>query len=588
MRRTQCALSLIVVLAVVAPGAGGRLAAHAKTQQAQAQQTPPPKPKPPVASPKPPVASPKPTPVAAAPAAPADQAAPPDLKYTAVYVADGVRTETVTYIKGERERFEFKDLVLLKQPDQKRTVQIMTPANTYLVVTDGATAAMPGAPTAPPRPPGVVKMVTTIVDTGERKALFGRQARRVKTMIDRQPAPDACDTSRQRIETDGWYIDPPKAVLGKAAPSGVPAPAGACADQIEAATSGDPKALGFPVGYTTTITGQDGKAIVSSMEITALEQTTLDPALFEIPAGMTAAMNFGEMAKTLSNFNEKRLADADAGPAADAPIAPKAPGAIRVGVPELTNKTAQSVNTRALRQRLIAQLAEAKIDAVPMAAAPQEELQRRAQQLGYDFVLLAEVTDLKVSKPGAMGGLMKAASMASAMTGAPGAAGAAGAAAPPKETTESTISIRLVQPDGKTKLAPTTVKGKDGGFTLQQGLALAQFAGGMYLSTMGGGMGMGMFSSLSSIGATSLGGMSTLGNPMLYQAQMGGLGGLGKGAGIDTTAGAAAYLLQQGMAMNNSGGLVGAPGEGPSYDNSLGEAMSNAAKAVAKAISTKK
>jgi hypothetical protein len=271
MRRTQCALSLIVVLAVVAPGAGGRLAAHAKTQQAQAQQTPPPKPKPPVASPKPPVASPKPTPVAAAPAAPADQAAPPDLKYTAVYVADGVRTETVTYIKGERERFEFKDLVLLKQPDQKRTVQIMTPANTYLVVTDGATAAMPGAPTAPPRPPGVVKMVTTIVDTGERKALFGRQARRVKTMIDRQPAPDACDTSRQRIETDGWYIDPPKAVLGKAAPSGVPAPAGACADQIEAATSGDPKALGFPVGYTTTITGQDGKAIVSSMEITALE-----------------------------------------------------------------------------------------------------------------------------------------------------------------------------------------------------------------------------------------------------------------------------------------------------------------------------
>jgi hypothetical protein len=324
------------------------------------------------------------------------------------------------------------------------------------------------------------------------------------------------------------------------------------------------------------------------MEITALEQTTLDPALFEIPAGMTAAMNFGEMAKTLSNFNEKRLADADAGPAADAPKAPKAPGAIRVGVPELTNKTAQSVNTRALRQRLIAQLAEAKIDAVPMAAAPQEELQRRAQQLGYDFVLLAEVTDLKVSKPGAMGGLMKAASMASAMTGAPGAAGAAGAAAPPKETTESTISIRLVQPDGKTKLAPTTVKGKDGGFTLQQGLALAQFAGGMYLSTMGGGMGMGMFSSLSSIGATSLGGMSTLGNPMLYQAQMGGLGGLGKGAGIDTTAGAAAYLLQQGMAMNNSGGLVGAPGEGPSYDNSLGEAMSNAAKAVAKAISTKK
>jgi hypothetical protein len=166
------------------------------------------------------------------------------------------------------------------------------------------------------------------------------------------------------------------------------------------------------------------------------------------------------------------------------------------------------------------------------------------------------------------------------------AAGAAGAAAAPKENTESTIAIKLLQPDGKQRLS-TTAKGKDGGgFSLQTGLGLAKFAGGMYLSMFAGPQ---MFSFMNSYGAANLGGMSMLGNPMLYQMQMGGLGGLGKGAGLDATAGAASFLMQQGMAMNSMGGLVGTPGQGgPSYDTSLGEAAENAAKAVAKALAGKK
>ena len=45
-------------------------------------------------------------------------------------------------------------------------------------------------------------IATTIVDTGERKDAFGQQARHVKTMVDRQPQPGACDQSKLRIETD--------------------------------------------------------------------------------------------------------------------------------------------------------------------------------------------------------------------------------------------------------------------------------------------------------------------------------------------------------------------------------------------------
>jgi hypothetical protein len=560
MRPLSRSVTLFVLIPALVAGGSIGLRAAQTTQKPPVQAKPPQKPAPPPAKPAEP---------AKAPATPVPQ----DLKYGAIYTAEDLKTSSFTFVKGQRERFEFQDIVLLKQHDLKRTIQIMKAANTYLVVADGAPAVpdTPGSPTGPPRPAGVVNVITTIVDTGERKSAFGQQARHVKTMIDRQPMPGACDTSKARIETDGWYIDQPKALTTQpveTSPSSGPIP-GSCTDQVQATVNGDGKALGFPIAYTTTIRGDDGKSVVTSMEVTAFEMTTLDAALFEIPPGLNAAMNIGEMAKALSDVNETRLADADTAPAA-APR-PKAAGALRIGVPEFTNKAAQSVNTRAMRQQLIDQLTEAKLDAVPMAAAPPAELQTRAQQLGYDYVLFGEVTELKASKPGAVGGLMKKAS-----------GGGAGAS---QENTEATIAIKLVQPDGKQRLA-TTVTGKDGGgFSVQTGLGLAKFAGSMYLTMM---VGPQMFAHLNSYGAANLGGMSTLGNPMFTQMQMGGLGGLGRGAGIDATAGAASYLLVQGMAMNNVNGLVGAPGSGPSFDKSLGKAAEDAAKAVAKAVAAKK
>ena len=473
-----------------------------------------------------------------------------------------MKTETVTYIKGQRERFEFQDMVLLKQHDQKRTIQISKAANTYLVAADGAPAVptIPGAaPAVPPKPPGVVMVATTIVDTGERKTVFGQQARHVKTTIDRQPMPGACDATKQRVETDGWYIDSPPALISQQADAGNAPPTG-CADQIQATANGDPKLLGFPIAYSTTVTGEDGKPVVASMEVTEYELTTLDAALFEIPPGLNAATNLRDLAKALSDANEVSLAAADAQPAAAA--TPKTPGVVRVGVPEFTNKTPQAVDTRGLRQRLINDLADAKVEAVPMAAASQADLQKRMTDLGYDYLLLAEVTELKASKPGRLGGLMRAASgVAGGRGGVAGAAaGAAGAASAPQEVTESSSAVKLIQPDGKQRLS-TTTKGKDGsGFTLQTGLGLARFAGTMYLSMMAGPQ---MFARLNGLGAGNLGGMGMLGNPMLYQMQVGGLGSLGRGAGIDQTAGAASFVMQQAMAMNDMGGLVGVPGQGP-------------------------
>jgi hypothetical protein len=61
--------------------------------------------------------------------------------------------------------------------------------------------------------------------------------------------------------------------------------------------------------------------------------------------------------------------------------------------------------------------------------------------------------------------------------------------------------------------------------------------------------------------------------------------GIGRGMGIDQTAGAASFLMQQAMAMNNAATAT-VPGTA-SFDESLGEALENASKAVGKALEKK-
>jgi len=484
-----------------------------------------------------------------------------------VYTASDQKTESVTYQKGARERFEFgSDVILLKQHDLKRTVQIMRAANVYMVVPDGAPPVIPApaaAPSTPPQKPGVVTMVTTIADTGERKTMFGMQARHVKTIIDKQPMPGACDPAKQHIETDGWYVDPP--TQSQPAPEVVPQqplPA-TCVDDVKATQNGDSKALGFPISYSTTITGEDGKPNVVAMEITEFERTTLDAALFDIPPGMNDAGNLQALSKAVSDVNETKLAQELVTSAA--PVQ-KTPGTVLVGVPEVVNKTTQQIDTRELRGRLVSELAGAKLNAAPLAGS-QPDLAQQAAAHGYDYVLVAEITDLKVSKAGGLGGMLKKASQVTA-------------GGSNEDPAEAAVTIKLVQPDGKPRFS-TTVKGKTGGLDLKTGLGVAKFAGGMYMNMMTGKMFM---SALNPAMAGNLGGLGMLGNPAMMSMQTQGLGmkagmQMGMGMGIDPTAGAASFLMQQSMASKAlASGALGQAAA--SFDAALGEAFQNAAKTV--------
>jgi hypothetical protein len=390
---------------------------------------------------------------------------------------------------------------------------------------------------------------------GDRKTAFDREARHVKTLIVRQPQPGACESSKVVIETDGWYIDPPKAVSAPLA-SAEP-PGGGCKDDIKTTEAGDARLIGFPISYRTSYSEPDNKEskpTVISMDVTEFEVLKLDAALFDIPAGMTQAVDAQQLAKATSDANEARLAQGTLGVAAR----DKKPGTLRVGVPEITNKTTPTIDTRALRSRLVAELEEQKIDVIPMAAAPPAALNALATELAVDYLVIAEVTDLKASKPGGLTKIMK-------NTAGEGSG---------KDITEAKLNVQLVPPGGRARLTKTT-SGKDGGIGFKTGLGLAKFAGTLYLKMYMGGMYGNPLTAMNTMKMMNLGAM---GNPALMQMQAGLGPGIG-GSGVDRTAGAAMFVMQQAM----SGASAGSQ-DGPSFDSALNDAIQDAGKEVVDAV----
>ncbi len=544
MRKT----AILLVVALLLSCSSMPAFAQAGSKPAPATQKPAP------ATTKKPPATTKPAPTAkpAAPAAKPDPPPPPppppsDVRFKSKYTTGDQVTESVTYVSGARERYDLGNMILIRQHDLKRSVQISVDAKTYLIAPEVESAAAP-APTGT----GVVLVQTTINDAGERKTMFGQEARRVATVLERLPQAGACDQTKQRIETIGWYIEPPKTMAAQP-PAPLPPGGGSCRDEVKVSRVGDETLIGFPLSYTTTLPGADDKPIVMQMEVTEFEVTKLDAALFEIPSGMTEVTSGQDLAKSVSDANEVKLA----APPAEA-VPPKKAGVTRVAVPELLNKTTQEVDTRALRTQLIAELAEQKVEGMPLAAAPQAELDAQAKALGADYLLVAQITELKASKPGGLGRLVRKTAGESAE----------------KDVTEAKLNVQLVPVGAAKAKMSTTTDGKDGGVGFKTGLRLARAAAMMYLRYAS------PLSSMNSMAMMNMGGMSALGNPGLMQMQ--GAGVMGTGRSLDRTAGAAMFMMDA-MATGSSAGMAG----GPSFDASLAEAIEGAAQKTRESVNRK-
>ena len=87
----------------------------------------------------------------------------------------------------------------------------------------------------------------------------------------------------------------------------------------------------------------------------------------------------------------------------------KRPGAIRVGVVAINNKTDRSPSTDSVRAALIGSINSGNIEAVPIDSTSASAIEAEAKQKGCDYILYTDIAQLKKSGS-KVGGLLGRAS----------------------------------------------------------------------------------------------------------------------------------------------------------------------------------
>lgn len=234
----------------------------------------------------------------------------------------GMKTESTIYVKGLRKRTEAGAIMgipsnpTIEQCDLQRTITLNLNKKLYFIepfsnnqeeVIDEDIKA-PVKKTAPVSKPtqkgGTITMYFSIVDTNERKMMYGFNARHIWTSQKIKPSVDACSMKDSIIiKTDGWYIDLPQFNCPVRYSSYRPARTANtekpdCQDKFITRRSGRGK-LGFPLILKTTMIMGDGTGKTSEFvtDLSTIELTNgkLDSMLFEIPPGFTEAKSLEEL-----------------------------------------------------------------------------------------------------------------------------------------------------------------------------------------------------------------------------------------------------------------------------------------------------
>lgn len=228
-------------------------------------------------------------------------------------------SEHTTYFKGVRQREEFKsvdkdgkayDTAFIYQCDLKRFVWLDNINRRYF---DEPFTSMEEAwaeyyrkqqeaknkPGTPVNYKGMLMETTTVIDTGERREMFGFTARHIKTITISEASPQACDRTPLRQESDGWYIDLlygtecSSDISGNINPSYlVPGGYSSCDKfyekrnyKFERKQIGTAR-FGFPVALSIRAYSNDGRSFTETKrEVIAITKIDLDQSLFELPAG---------------------------------------------------------------------------------------------------------------------------------------------------------------------------------------------------------------------------------------------------------------------------------------------------------------
>lgn len=365
----------------------------------------------------------------------------------------GPGMETVLYFKGQRMRSEMAGdfgMTTILQCDLKRTLTINEKTRTYMITpTDGPdTSAIGGADGGGINPPGarstpqrggVVNITQTLIDTGERREMFGFMARHIKTSLVKTASPDACDKD-QKIETDGWYIDfqyqfecPGQEKKHQPIPVRLQPPG--CHDEVRFKTIGTAK-LGFPVLVTTTIYEPDGRTMTTTQEVLELSRGPLSATLFEVPEGYRLVKDpqdlYSISAVPADDTSVPSISPVGKPAAGGSPASvwaakdsPKQAGVIRIGLimPKVQLSAGDAAQAaEALRGNFASYLKGPRVEVVPLDARLPSLATQEALQSQCDYMLSLSMSVKKG------GGSMFGRAIGNIVSGAAGNVPAGGAA----------------------------------------------------------------------------------------------------------------------------------------------------------------
>jgi hypothetical protein len=416
-----------------------------------------------------------------------------DTKVKIRQTMSGQTYENTTYIKGKRQRAEQNmgeiQMVTITQCDLKRSLQIMPVSKTYLINSWETSSNVPASTTTktvsvPTTKAGVVTTTMTIKDTGERKKMFGYEARHLIITMETAASPDACQKTKSKMETDGWYIDATFGIdceMERYANYSAKNDTGGCQDKYEMKQVGAGK-RGYPLYEKMTMFDENGKKSLTTVsEVLEFSKATLDDALFDVPADYREVKNQAEMYQTASyssgssnnsNYSNSGSYDAPTNSGmsrnvqnlsknnapASTEIGAKKEGVVRIGLPTVkTGSVGEGLNAQelagAIQNTLSEYLKGTKVEIVQLEAKLASALAAETKAKECDFVLFANVSH---KKGGGFGIFKKMAPVLGAVVPMAGVAGvvassviytAAGMAGNVKAKDEITLDLKLQNGD---------------------------------------------------------------------------------------------------------------------------------------------
>ncbi|MES1218828.1 MAG: hypothetical protein ABUT20_25205 [Bacteroidota bacterium] len=340
----------------------------------------------------------------------------------------GMKSESTIYVKGMRKRTENPGImgmgktVTIEQCDSQRTIKLNDAKKLYFIepFAQGNDEVIdedaPKAKTVPSKPikkdtavikGGTITQWYSVIDTGERKQMYGFTARHVWTSRKTKPSPDACYMKDSMlIKTDGWYIDLPKfncpihyrPVRPPRRENEPEKPQ--CTDKFITHKTGKGK-LGFPLIETTTMIMGGNMNMETSIETVEFSTATLDSMLFEIPPGYTEVKSEEELHEKMGMKemmqNAKKEMNENTGPGMFT-SEQKKPGMIRIGVYAPTGD--EQVQAGLLQKRMVGSLTSNKVEAISITTEDD------ARKYNCDYTLNAVFS--KIKSAGKLGGMLKA------------------------------------------------------------------------------------------------------------------------------------------------------------------------------------